>query len=47
MFKKKSLKNRILYIFYILKINMYKQFKLLFIKIFLMSQSFSIQGHAV
>ena len=46
-FKKKSLKNRILYIFYILKINMYKQLKFLFIKIFLMSQSFSIQGHVV
>ena len=33
--------------FDILRKRMYKQFKLLFIKIFLMSQSFSIQGHAV
>ena len=42
MFEKKSLKNRNLSIFDILKMDNYKQFKLLFIKIFLMNRSFSI-----
>ena len=45
MYKKKSLKNRILYFLY--PQNKYKQLKLLFIKIFLISRSFSIQGNAV
>ena len=48
LFKKKCLNNRILCISEILKMNnMYKQFKLLFIKIFLMYPSFSIQGQSV
>ena len=45
--KNKTLKHRVIGIFDILKINMYKHLGLLFIKIFLMNRSYSIQGHGV